>query len=1428
MSKLQETYVWKVLESYYRKNSIVCHQIDSYNDFINFGMQEIVDQESNISMGDYTVKFGHISLAPPQVIEEDRTLVSVYPHDARRRDLNYDSAICCDVTETFINSDGNEDTKYTPKVVIGRMPVMLKSSICNLSSLSDDEQVTHGECPNDPGGYFVIKGNERVLVAQMRANYNQVFVLRQKAGDRYKFIAETRSMSSETGHSVLIQCMIGADDRSIHFSLPYVKEPVPVGVVFKALGYTDEQDILNIIGLEESKYTKYIIRDSFFCATKEEALEYIGQFALHIIPSEKERDYAWQVVETELLPHLGITGSIKEQACFLGHIVRKLILTNTGYRNEDDRDNYANKRVEVAGVLMYEIFRNLFKKYIIFIRSQLEKRKQRPDIISIMSRIKSITKGLHQCLATGNWGVQKNASYMRTGVSQILDRMTYCASLSHLRRVIIPVGKEGKNSAMRQLHGSSIFYICPSETPEGQKIGIVLNFALLAKVTKKVPTVIVRRVLDTCRTVISIEDMDMELIKDCSSVFLNSVIIGFTQDPDATLEEIRNFRSIGLIDKEVSVSYDIVDNDVKIFCDEGRFTRPLFALENNQLIIQPQEKYNWKRMIKQGIVQYLDPSEIENSVIAMTQDVLRIQRSDYCEIHPCAMLGIMAAMIPFSDHSQSPRNCYQSSMGKQALGVPALSYNIRTDTMLHVLHYPQRPLVCTKPADILGINEMPSGINAIVAILAYSGFNQEDSVMINYSAVQRGLFCLTSYHTIDACEKKRDTYSFEEISLPPMNSDASIKQGQPGYFRRKNANYSLLDKNGIVKVRTDKGGSVAVKKGDVIIGKVVATGTKTGEETKIDSSVVIQPGEEGIIDRVHITTTPNGYKLVKVVIRVMRSPTLGDKLACYDGETQVATTMGWVPISEVTREHEVASLVSGELVYVKPTDIQEYDHEGNVYHVSNNTVDLKVTPNHRMYVSQNGEEHRMYRADELVSKVAVYKNTVEKWEPNDDDKIAVSQDLSLPLEYWCIFFGIWIANGRAGRDRVRILAYDAHVRDFLEYSMKKMGIPFTYEADFSEGFYFVCKESRVVQFISQYDGKSLPDWCFNVSSKYAKILLDGIFAYERISITTSVKLRDDIQRLCLHAGWRLYYHKAVDDQKAGWEMILSKRSTVPTVNKFRREDAIRKFKGRVYCCTVPTEDGVIFVRRNGKAVWCGNSRAAQKGTIGMIYKQEDMPFTASGITPDIIINPCCIPSRMTINQLIECALGKECTFTGEYADATPFTETSKNVADKMIDRVGNKLEGYGMESHGWEMMYNGMTGEEMEAKIFIGPTYYQRLKHMVDDKMHARATGQITVLTRQPLEGRARDGGLRFGEMERDCMIAHGSARFLKERLFDVSDPFKISICRKCGIVTSSDNECQKCREDQVVACNIPYASKLLFTELNAMGLKTTFRVNKN
>jgi DNA-directed RNA polymerase II subunit RPB2 len=218
----------------------------------------------------------------------------------------------------------------------------------------------------------------------------------------------------------------------------------------------------------------------------------------------------------------------------------------------------------------------------------------------------------------------------------------------------------------------------------------------------------------------------------------------------------------------------------------------------------------------------------------------------------------------------------------------------------------------------------------------------------------------------------------------------------------------------------------------------------------------------------------------------------------------------------------------------------------------------------------------------------------------------------------------------------------------------------------------------------------------------------------------------------------------------------------------------------------------------------------------MVYRQEDLPFTASGIVPDIIISPLCIPSRMTVSQLIETVLGKKCAMDGNYADATPFTETSSDRATKLIE----ELENYGFESHGWETMYNGMTGEMITAKIFMGLTYYQRLKHMVDDKMHARASGPVTVLTRQASEGRARDGGLRFGEMERDCMISHGASAFLNERLFQVSDPFQIFVCRRCGVMAASEKECQICKGNQVVRCNMPYASKLLTTELTGIGLK--------
>ncbi|KAG9888696.1 putative DNA-directed RNA polymerase II subunit RPB2, partial [Aureobasidium melanogenum] len=233
------------------------------------------------------------------------------------------------------------------------------------------------------------------------------------------------------------------------------------------------------------------------------------------------------------------------------------------------------------------------------------------------------------------------------------------------------------------------------------------------------------------------------------------------------------------------------------------------------------------------------------------------------------------------------------------------------------------------------------------------------------------------------------------------------------------------------------------------------------------------------------------------------------------------------------------------------------------------------------------------------------------------------------------------------------------------------------------------------------------------------------------------------------------------------------------------------------------------------------SRHGQKGTIGITYRQEDMPFTADGLVPDIIINPHAIPSRMTIAHLIECLLSKVGSLRGQEGDATPFTDVT-------VTQISDLLRQHGFQQRGFEVMYNGHTGKKQSAQVFLGPTYYQRLRHMVDDKIHARARGPTQILTRQPVEGRARDGGLRFGEMERDCMIAHGASAFLKERLLDVSDAFRVHVCEICGLMTpiaslkKNQFECRPCKnKTEIAQIIIPYAAKLMFQELAAMNVAT-------
>ena len=1097
---IPEKYLFGLLKDYFKQNDVSQIQKRSYNYLITHDLQRIIDEESEIEIEIkkniyYKVYFKDVFIDNPYIIEEDRSIRHITPNEARLRNLTYNSPISINITTQIVDKNNKNEEhileqKNYNKVSIGRIPIMLQSYKCNLYNKTKKELVKAGECENDNGGYFIIKGKERVLVSQERIDYNTIHIFSQKKNSKFKYVAEIRSMSEETSHSVLLQAKMD-DNDDLFFSLPYITQNIPIGIIFKGLGLLDKDSIINLLGGENKDnifILNKVIKKSYFVNTKEESLEYIGKFAMHIISKEKRTKYAEQILTNELLPHLGFTISKKELLLFLSLMVKKIINTRLGSRIIEDRDHISNKRCEVSGVLIGDMFRSLYKRFIRSIIPHLEKRQ---NIKIAIDRTKNITHGLQHCFATGNWGIKKD-SYMRKGVSQILNRLSYSGFISHLLRLVIPIGKEGKNTKIRQIHNSQYGFICPSETPEGHASGIVKNMSLLTRVSNNIPTVEIKNIIEKIDNIILIKNLDFNVLQEYYKILVNGNWIGITLEWKNTLKTLKDIRINYLLHKDISISYDNSDKEIRIYSDAGRLLRPLLTLTDNVLNLKDSDNIDWNELVKSNKIQYLDSYEIENQVIAMYENELNQNneyRYDYCEIHPSTIFSVCANIIPYPEHTQSPRNTYQAAMGKQALGVYATSNEVRSDTTVHMLNYPQKPIVYTEASDNLNMNKMPYGINAIVAIASYTGFNQEDSVIINQSAIDRGFFRSIVYKNINVEERKKNSNSFDHICLPKID------------IRKKNYNYQKLDSDGIIKI-----GEI-VEERDIIVGLINSTVKKNGEEIQEDYSVTVKKNEVGIVDKVFITTTPDGYKLVKVKIRNLRIPEIGDKFA---------------------------------------------------------------------------------------------------------------------------------------------------------------------------------------------------------------------------------------------------------------------------------------------------------------------SRHAQKGTCGMVFSQEDMPSTQDGITPDIIINPHCIPSRMTINFLLESLGGKSSVMNNSFRDCTAFSQNSINI----LSELESELAKFKYNKHGNEQMFCGFTGEKLKADIFLGPVYYQRLKHLVKDKIHARDFGSVQCLTRQPLEGRSRNGGLRFGEMERDCMISHGVSRFLKERLYDMSDPYNIILCKDCGQMCSNNIQCHVCQNDRLYNTQIPYACKLLFQELLAIGLK--------
>ena len=806
-----------------------------------------------------------------------------------------------------------------------------------------------------------------------------------------------------------------------------------------------------------------------------------------------------------------------------------------GYIKVDDRDSYVNKRIDHPGALLSSITRQYFTKMIKDIRNSLMKEmnsgnwrfsKSIDDLLNqtnLYKIVKSSTleAGIKYALSTGNWGMKNMTSKNKVGVAQVLSRPSHSGKVSHLRRINTPIDKTSKLILPRKCNMTSWGYIDPCETPEGGSIGVVKNLAITCEITLQSDVSII---MEQLQKESDIRTFDDELrpsdLKRMIPINVNGAPCGMTSDPLTIYHRLRNYKRKGIFHPHTSITYHILQNEICILTESGRVTRPLFIIENGTSRFTKQmlqklltRNITWSELIigfhdekmeyHRSVIEYIDADEATNCLISRdTFDSKKDFKSQitHCEIHPSLILGAISALICFPDCNQSPRNTYQSCMNKQAMGIYCTNFTRRMDSTSNSLNYPMVPIVQTQLGSIMEQDALPNGSNAIIALLSYSGFNQEDSLLINRNAVDRGFFNSTFYRTYKDEERKNHLSGEEEKFWKP--DPTQTKGMKPG-------SYDALDSDGFAKENEYLNG------GDTLIGKVVpirdvATDASHQHKPYRDQSTTLRVNESGMVDSIFKSRNGDGYRFTKIKVRSIRKPGIGDKFSTSHG---------------------------------------------------------------------------------------------------------------------------------------------------------------------------------------------------------------------------------------------------------------------------------------------------------------------QKGTVGMVFDQEDMPFVEStGITPDLIANPHCIPSRMTIGQLKESNLAKSCVHLGKRGNGTPFNNLS-------IQKIEDTLLACGMEKYGNEIMVNGMTGERIPCKIFMGPLYEQRLKHMVDDKIHSRATGPKVMLTRQPAEGRSRAGGLRFGEMERDCLLAHGGALFLKERMLDMSDRYGMSVGRSDGltVAVNSDkriyNMFKRGAKIDYAQLRLPYGWKLLGQELQAMAI---------
>ncbi|HNZ52013.1 MAG: DNA-directed RNA polymerase subunit B' [Candidatus Diapherotrites archaeon ADurb.Bin253] len=847
-----------IVKNYLNEHSLVESNIISFNNFIEKKLQEIVNEISEtITNEEFEITLGKIEVGKPRVTEADGSASLITPAEAQLRNLTYAAPITLELT---VKKDGQIDSEV---VEIGRIPIMVKSKNCNTMGMSKEDLIANYNDPLDPGGYFIIKGNERVMIMAEDLAENQPFIENNKKGDL------TLKLFSLKG-TYRIPITITENKEGI-FNVSFSRfKDIPAIVLLKALGLTKESDIAKYIGKETDSVIVNLYEYTNM-AEKEDAMMFIAE-KTNLQGTKKEiLDRVKQRIDSYLFPHIGQKKEDRmKKAVTLCKFIKQFLVAKENPRLRTDKDHYANKRVRLSGDLLATLFRVNLGILVRDIQYSLQKSSKRKKFFSIKVLAKStlFSHRVESAIATGSWTGE------RSGITQNIDKTNYLATISQLQRVSSMLPGDQENFMARTLHPTHYGRFCPIETPEGTEIGLRKNLAILARVSTRVE-------LDESKFMKDLESLELNK-EDIGNydVFFNGMFIGTVNDGNKFVKQIREKRRENQLPVQMSFREDEGIKTIYISTESGRVLRPLIIVENGtsklkseHLVQIEQGEIKWKDLIEKGIIEYLDAAEEENALVALNEESLT-QEHTHLEIDPVSLFGTVTSLVPYGNHDQSSRLNRGSKTQKQALGLYSANYLCRLDTDVSILQYPQKPIVRSFVYDTL--NTYPAGQNLVVAIMAYEGYNMEDALVLNKGSLDRGLGRSFYFRPYSAIEMNYAGGLKDEIAMP--EKDAS------GY--RMEASYRHLEDDGVISPEAE------VSEGEVMIGKMsppkfLSEAREISIRTKKESSVAMRQEEKGIIDSVFITEDNEGNKIVQVKTRDQRIPELGDKFATSHGQKGV-------------------------------------------------------------------------------------------------------------------------------------------------------------------------------------------------------------------------------------------------------------------------------------------------------------------------------------------------------------------------------------------------------------------------------------------------------------------------------------------------------------------------------------------------------------